>query len=298
MANRKPLVLNGGQIQNIQAGDVLIGSGGSDTTLFAATSQLFGLANTATTGIYVITGAGTSATRSVTSTGSTITITNGNGVAGNINVDLPNVGAPVVASFVKITTDAQGRVSATTAVLASDITTALTYTPVNKAGDTMTGLLILSGDPVANLGAATKQYVDNAISASGATNQSFVNDNAGSIVIGAPVYVKSNGNVDLAEANATATTLVVGLVHDTSIATTVSGLVTVEGVVTATTAQWDAVTGQVGGLTAGSVYYLDPATAGMLTVTAPSTTGQYVATVGLAMSATKMKITIQPTILL
>lgn len=31
---------------------------------------------------------------------------------------------------------------------------------VAKAGDTMTGLLILSGDPVADLGAATKQYVD------------------------------------------------------------------------------------------------------------------------------------------
>lgn len=34
------------------------------------------------------------------------------------------------------------------------------YTPVNKAGDTMTGLLILSGDPTNALGAATKQYVD------------------------------------------------------------------------------------------------------------------------------------------
>lgn len=31
---------------------------------------------------------------------------------------------------------------------------------VAKAGDTMTGLLILSGDPSADLGAATKQYVD------------------------------------------------------------------------------------------------------------------------------------------
>lgn len=31
---------------------------------------------------------------------------------------------------------------------------------VNVNGDTMTGLLILSGDPAANLGAATKQYVD------------------------------------------------------------------------------------------------------------------------------------------
>lgn len=34
------------------------------------------------------------------------------------------------------------------------------YTPVNKAGDTMTGALTLSGDPSSNLHAATKQYAD------------------------------------------------------------------------------------------------------------------------------------------
>lgn len=37
---------------------------------------------------------------------------------------------------------------------------ALGFTPVNKAGDTMTGLLVLSADPATALGAATKQYVD------------------------------------------------------------------------------------------------------------------------------------------
>lgn len=37
------------------------------------------------------------------------------------------------------------------------------YAAVNKAGDTMTGLLVLSGDPATGLGAATKQYVDNAV---------------------------------------------------------------------------------------------------------------------------------------
>jgi len=36
----------------------------------------------------------------------------------------------------------------------------LGYTPVNKAGDTMTGLLTLSGDPTTALQAATKQYTD------------------------------------------------------------------------------------------------------------------------------------------
>jgi len=41
---------------------------------------------------------------------------------------------------------------------------ALGYTPVNKAGDTMTGYLTLSGAPTSNLHAATKQYVDDVAS--------------------------------------------------------------------------------------------------------------------------------------
>jgi len=36
----------------------------------------------------------------------------------------------------------------------------LGFTPVNKAGDTMTGFLTLSADPTSNLHAATKAYVD------------------------------------------------------------------------------------------------------------------------------------------
>jgi hypothetical protein len=41
--------------------------------------------------------------------------------------------------------------------------TALTYVPINKAGDTMTGQLVLSGDPTSALHAATKQYVDSVV---------------------------------------------------------------------------------------------------------------------------------------
>lgn len=40
---------------------------------------------------------------------------------------------------------------------------------VQKDGDTMTGLLVLSGDPSANLGAATKQYADTKVAKSGDT---------------------------------------------------------------------------------------------------------------------------------
>jgi hypothetical protein len=126
----------------------------------------------------------------------------------------------------------------------------------------------------------------------------MTNDNAGSIVICQPVYTKVNGNVDLARANASGTTEVLGLVHDTSIAASASGNILVDGVLTATTGQWDAVTGDSGGLTPGSIYYLSAATAGNLTKTAPTTVGQYVVRVGRAISATKMDLMIMAPILL
>lgn len=124
------------------------------------------------------------------------------------------------------------------------------------------------------------------------------NDNAGSLVIGQPVYTKANGNVDEALADAAATTVVTGLVSDESIATTASGDVQCDGILTATTTQWDAVTGKVGGLSINSKYYLDPDTAGQLTDTAPTTTGDYVAPIGLALSTTELCIRITPTVLL
>lgn len=127
---------------------------------------------------------------------------------------------------------------------------------------------------------------------------SKTNDNIAAIVIGSPVYTKSNGNVDLAQADAGATVEVLGLVRDASVAAAASGDMQTDGVLSATTAQWDAVAGTTGGLTAGSVYYLDPATAGKLTETAPTTGGQFVVRVGRAISTTEMEISIEPPILL
>ena len=45
-----------------------------------------------------------------------------------------------------------------------DVTTSLGYTPVNRAGDSLTGPLILAADPTSSLGAATKQYVTSLLS--------------------------------------------------------------------------------------------------------------------------------------
>lgn len=55
---------------------------------------------------------------------------------------------------------------------AAGSSTALGYVPVNKAGDTMTGNLILNAAPSTTLGAATKGYVDDAVS--GAVGGNFV----------------------------------------------------------------------------------------------------------------------------
>ena len=76
------------------------------------------------------------------------------------------------------------------------------------------------------------------------------------------------------------------------------GGIATSNIVTGTTAQWDAVAGTTGGLTANTMYFLSPSTPGNLTATAPSTVGQYVCPVGIGISTTEMKINILTPILL
>ena len=123
-------------------------------------------------------------------------------------------------------------------------------------------------------------------------NIAATNDNASPIVIGAPVYVSSNGSVNLAKADAAATSNVFGLVADTSIANAASGNIVTSGVFVATTAQWDTITGGAGGLTFNTKYYLSDTTAGKLTTIAPTAPGTYVAPVGIALSTTQLNINI------
>jgi len=127
---------------------------------------------------------------------------------------------------------------------------------------------------------------------------SRTNNNASPIVKGAPVYPDAAGTVDLAQADASGTVEVLGLVQETSISAAASGYIQTDGILTATTGQWDAVAGTTGGLAAGTVYYLDPDTAGLLTSTAPTTGGDYVVRIGVGLSTTELEITLQPPILL
>lgn len=120
----------------------------------------------------------------------------------------------------------------------------------------------------------------------------LVNGGAATLAVGTPIYISASGEFSAARANAFATVGVVGLVSSPTIAAASSGFVQTDGVLSGTTAQWDAITGDVGGLVPGQVYFLDAATAGRLTATPPSTVGQFVLQVGRALSETDFEITI------
>jgi hypothetical protein len=140
------------------------GSVATATTTPAITLTLGAITPSSVAATGTVTGTNLSGSSSGTNTGDqTITLTGditGSGTS-SFATTLATVNlSPQTDTFRKITVNGKGLLTASTAVSASDITTALTYTPVNKAGDTMTGLLVLSADPAVALGAATKQYVD------------------------------------------------------------------------------------------------------------------------------------------
>jgi hypothetical protein len=146
--------------------------------------------------------------------------------------------------------------------------------------------LVLTGGQIEQLQAGdTLDAVANEVDVVAMTN-----GEASPIVICTPVYVFAAGSVKKAKADASGTIQILGLMKSTSVDAGNSGTVQTDGVLTATTTQWDAVAGTTGGLVAGTVYYLDPATGGKLTATAPTTPGQYVVRVGLALSTTDLDI--------
>ena len=116
------------------------------------------------------------------------------------------------------------------------------------------------------------------------------NNTGGALSIGTPVYT-SGGDAIPAQANAQGTIRVAGLIADVTVADGDPANILVDGILEATTGQWDAVTGQVGGLTEGADYFLDEANPGQLTTTAPST--GFVVRVGHALSTTQFEIEVQ-----
>lgn len=133
----------------------------------------------------------------------------------------------------------------------------------------------------------------------GTINISLTNDESGSIVIGAPVYSDAASGVKKAKADAAGTSIVIGLVGQTTIVNAVAGDIATSGMLTfANTTQVDAIAGTTGGFTFGTRYYLSQTTAGVMSSSAPTTAGQYVVEIGTAVSTLVLKIAIQKRILL
>lgn len=125
----------------------------------------------------------------------------------------------------------------------------------------------------------------------------LTNNNAGTLVPGTPVYTVANDAVDKAKADASATKNVIGMVA-ASISAAASGPITISGVLTLTTGQWDTAFSTTGGLTKDVRYFLSAGTAGLGTVTAPSTVGNFLVEIGIAISTTELKVDIKQPILL
>lgn len=158
-------------------------------------------------------------------------------------------------------------------------------TPGHVTQFVTTGVISDSGVPVSQLHTTTSN--PNLIT--------VTNVDSGTLIIGEPVYVFSANSVKAAQANGLTSGSVVGLAN-AAIAMNASGQVVTAGNLSLTTAQWTALTG--GALSPGSLYFLDPATAGRLTTTPPSTPGQVIALIGRAVSTTLMVLAIEPPVLL
>jgi len=123
----------------------------------------------------------------------------------------------------------------------------------------------------------------------------FSNNSGNTLNTCMAVYCGGADQANAALADAESTSKVIGLATE-EIADSATGSIQTSGILTATTGEWDIVTGGSGGLTAGSTYFLDASTDGHITDTAPTGSGNYVTRLGVALSTTDLKINIEPPI--
>lgn len=116
----------------------------------------------------------------------------------------------------------------------------------------------------------------------------------GAVKIGQPVYLDAAGEGFLARANAASTAIVKGLAAATIGAGGSGGLI---GFGYLTLDDWTDVAGTTS-LAEESVYFLSPTTAGIITTTKPTTTGQLIVPVGKPVSSTTLNIVLGPITLL
>lgn len=268
----------------------------------AASGELTGLAALAANGIVTRTAAGTYAPRSIAiSAGSSagLTISNADGVAGNPTIALSGdllalEGLNSNGFAVRTGTNswAQRSVAGSARVIVNNGD----GVAGNPSIDLATGVVAPGTYQSVTVDTHGRVVAGTTSIANGLYNGSLLTNNElATVVAGMPVYTDGDGTFKKAVANSAITAEVTGIAF-ADINAAASGIVNTSGEMTLTTAQWDAVTGQTGGLTPGAKYFLDNVTSGRITSSAPAT--GYLASVGKAISATKMLVRIGPKILL
>lgn len=115
---------------------------------------------------------------------------------------------------------------------------------------------------------------------------------------GQPVWAFNSTDVELASSDNINRRMILGLVcEDIMQSQGGQGLVQTTAILTGSVAQWEFVTGDIGGLITRKTYYVST-NAGMLTPYPPIDNGLYLTAVGVALSTTELSINIQQPILL
>jgi hypothetical protein len=255
-----------------------------------ASVELDGVVGIGGMGIAVRTAAGTYAPRAIVGPAAGIVVTNGNGVAGNMTLALSNdlAALEAISTFgfaVRTAADTW-----TTRTLGVSSRLALTN-PDGVAGNPSLDLAA-SGVTAGNINGIDFDIYGRATGGTNIPNLNtpgckLLNEETGANVLGTPVYSSSAVGVKKANGNAYGTSDVLGLMF-LDCASGAQGIIATSGEVTGSTAQWDAVTGQTGGLTFNATYFLDISTAGKITSTPPAS--GFLCPVGKAVSATKMVV--------
>lgn len=108
------------------------------------------------------------------------------------------------------------------------------------------------------------------------------------ISICTPVYISGEDTADVAHKGMLPD--VVGIATEEIGISPDTGIVQTDGKLTATTEAWDNRTGQNGGLTAGAAYYLGDW--GAVIIDPPTTQGEYLVRLGIAINSTDFEIKI------
>jgi hypothetical protein len=119
-----------------------------------------------------------------------------------------------------------------------------------------------------------------------------LNNTSDDFFFGQAVYATGTNGIALAKANAEATTRCIGLVASIIIESGGGeGKIQTTGVLTGSVAQWEFVTGMVGGLVPNKPYFVDPTVKGQITPFPLNfNDGQFLTCVGIAVSPTQMAI--------